>query len=236
MAYPSAMEKREDRSESTLRRAVADGLGTALLAIVVVGSGILAEQISGRNLSLVLLANSLATGLGLVALIFAFAARSGAHFNPAVTVALALQGKVPGREVLPFAIAQFAGAFLGVLAVHAMFKLRIVQYGVQVHSGAAQWWSEVVGTFGLVFVVLSCDRKSLPFALGAYVAAAYWFTASTGFANPALTLARGFTASFAGIRLVDVAGFVFAQLFGMALAIAADKFFFDERKDDRQAD
>jgi glycerol uptake facilitator-like aquaporin len=210
---------------SAARRALADGLGTALLLAVVVGSGIMGERLSGGNVSLALLANSLATGFALTALILAFGQRSGAHFNPAVTVALALRKEFPVREILPYALAQFAGALLGVLAAHAMFDVPLLQLGDKMRFGPAQWWSEVVATFGLVFVVLSCDRKSAPFAIGAYVAAAYWFTASTSFANPAVTLARGFTATFSGIRPADVAGFVAAQLVGAALALWADKAF-----------
>jgi glycerol uptake facilitator-like aquaporin len=212
---------------SGARRALADGLGTALLLAVVVGSGIMGERLSGGNNSLALLANSLATGFALIALIIAFAPRSGAHFNPVVTVALALRKEFPVREILPYAAAQFAGALLGVAAAHAMFDVPLLQLGEKLRSGPAQWWSEVVATFGLVFVVLSCDRKSAPFAIGAYIAAAYWFTASTSFANPAVTLARGFTATFSGIRPEDVAGFVIAQVTGAALALWADRAFFD---------
>ena len=197
---------------------------------VVVGSGIMGERLSGGNDALALLANSLATGFALVALILAFGNRSGAHFNPVVTAALAFRRDVPARDVLPYAAAQFAGALLGVLAAHAMFDLPLLQAGDKLRSGMAQWWSEIVATFGLVFVVLSCDRKAAPYAVGAYIAAAYWFTASTSFANPAVTLARGFTATFSGIRPEDVAGFVLAQAAGAALAVAADGYFFDGKK------
>ena len=213
-----------------LRRALADGLGTALLLAVVVGSGIMGERLSGGNDALALLANSLATGFALVALIVAFGTRSGAHFNPLVTAAFAFRREFPMREILPYAAAQFAGALLGVLAAHAMFDLPLLQIGDEARYGLAQWWSEIVATFGLVFVVLSCDRKSAPIAVGAYIAAAYWFTASTSFANPAVTLARGFTTTFSGIRPEDVAAFVAAQACGAALAIAADRFFFDGEK------
>lgn len=210
---------------SLARRALADGLGTALLLAIVVGSGIMGERLSGGNDALALLANALATGFGLVALILAFGPRSGAHFNPVVTAALAMRKEFPAREILPFIAAQFAGALLGVLAAHAMFDVPLLQLGDKARFGLAQWWSEIVATFGLVFVVLSCDRKSAPFAIGAYIAAAYWFTASTSFANPAVTLARGFTATFSGIRPEDVAGFVVAQLVGAALALWADAVF-----------
>jgi len=210
---------------SLARRALADGLGTALLLAVVVGSGIMGERLSGGNAALALLANSLATGCALVALILAFGPRSGAHFNPVVTLALALRKEFQRREILPYLAAQFAGALIGVLAAHAMFDVPLIQVGVKERFGMAQWWSEIVATFGLVFVVLSCDRKSVPYAVGGYIAAAYWFTASTSFANPAVTLARGFTATFAGIRPGDVAGFVLAQIAGALAAVAADRWF-----------
>ena len=209
------------------RRASADGLGTAFLLAVVVGSGIMGERLAGGNEALALLANALATGFGLVALIAAFGPRSGAHFNPVVTAALALRKNFPVREVLPYVAAQFAGALLGVLAAHAMFDVPLLQLGDKTRYGLAQWWSEIVATFGLVFVVLSCDKRVAPFAIGAYIAAAYWFTASTSFANPAVTLARGFTATFSGIRPEDVAGFVFAQIVGAVLALWLDRYFFD---------
>ena len=212
------------------RRAMADGLGTALLLAVVVGSGIMGEHLSGGNDALALLANSLATGFALVALILAFGPRSGAHFNPLVTVALALRKDFPGREIPAYVAAQVVGAVIGVIAAHAMFDLPVLQIGEKARFGVAQWWSEIVATFGLVFVVLSCDAKRVPFAVGGYIAAAYWFTASTSFANPAVTLARGFTATFSGIRPEDVAGFVLAQGIGAALALWADRTFFDGEK------
>jgi len=215
---------------STARRALADGLGTALLLATVVGSGIMGERLSGGSDALALLANSLATGFALVALILSFGPRSGAHFNPVVTGALAFRREFPAREVLPYLTAQFAGALLGVLAAHAMFDVPLVQIGVKARFGLAQWWSEIVATFGLVFVVLSCDRKTAPFAVGAYIAAAYWFTASTSFANPAVTLARALTATFSGIRPEDVAGFITAQVIGAGLAVWADRAFFDGEK------
>jgi glycerol uptake facilitator-like aquaporin len=215
---------------SLARRALADGLGTALLLAIVVGSGIMGERLSGGNDALALLANALATGFGLVALILAFGDRSGAHFNPLVTLVFLLKKKLPAGDALAYVMAQVAGAILGVLAAHAMFELPLLQLGEKARVGLAQWWSEVVATFGLVFVVLSCDRKSAPFAIGAYIAAAYWFTASTSFANPAVTLARGFTATFSGIRPEDVAGFVIAQVIGAALALWADRMFFDGEK------
>jgi glycerol uptake facilitator-like aquaporin len=208
------------------RRALADGLGTALLLAVVVGSGIMGERLSGGSDAIALLANSLATGFALVALIIAFEPRSGAHFNPVVTLALALRGDFPRRDSAAYLAAQFAGALLGLLAAHAMFDVALLQHGDKVRSGVAQWWSEIVATFGLVLVVLSCDKDrpwAAPLAVGGYVAAAYWFTASTSFANPAVTLARAFTTTFAGIRPEDIFAFMAAQVVGAALGVLADR-------------
>ena len=184
------------------------------------------ERLAGGNLAIALLANSLATGFALMALIVAFARRSGAHFNPVVTLALAVRAGFPGRRVAPYVVAQFLGAWLGVLVAHAMFDLPALQASHTARSGSGQWLSEVVATFGLVFLVLSLDRRSAwaaPFAVGSYIAAAYWFTASTSFANPAVTLARGFTATFAGIGVGNVPAFLACQLVGAALAIIADR-------------
>jgi glycerol uptake facilitator-like aquaporin len=209
-----------------MRKALAEMIGTALLLAIVVGSGIMGERLAGGNVAIALLANLLATGFGLVALIVAFAPRSGAHFNPLVTLAFALRAGITWRAVLPYVTAQFAGAILGVLAAHLMFDLPLLQSSTHVRSSVGQWWSEVVATFGLVLVVLSCDRArpwAAPVAVGAYIAAAYWFTASTSFANPAVTLARGFTASFSGIEPSGIAGFMLAQLVGAALALAMDR-------------
>lgn len=209
-----------------MKAALAELIGTALLLAAVVGSGIMGERLSQGNDALALLANSLATGFALVALIVAFAGRSGAHFNPVVTLAFKARAGFPGRRVVPYMAAQFAGAMLGMLAAHAMFDLPLFQVSDTVRTGFGQWWSEVVATFGLVFVVLSCDRHrpwSAPIAIGAYIAAAYWFTASTSLANPAVTLARAFTDTFSGIRPTDVAAFMVAQVLGAALAILADR-------------
>ena len=209
-----------------LKSAAAEALGTALLLAAVVGSGIMGERLAQGNLAIALLANSLATGFALIALIVALAPRSGAHFNPAVTLALWLRGRFESRLVAPYVLAQFAGGLLGVLAAHAMFDLPLMQASHTLRSGAGQWWSEMVATFGLVYLVLSLERSSAwaaPFAVGSYIAAAYWFTASTSFANPAVTLARGFTATFAGIGIGNVPGFVGSQLVGGALALVADR-------------
>lgn len=209
---------------SVWRRAAADGLGTAFLLAAVVGSGIMGERLSGGSVGLALLANSLATGFVLTALIIAFGPRSGAHFNPAVTLAVALRGSFPRAAVVPYLVTQCAGAALGVIAAHLMFDVAPVQAYALPRTGWALWWSEIVATFGLVYIVLSCDADrawAAPFAVGLYIAAAYWFTGSTSFANPAVTLARGLTATFSGIRLADIAPFVGAQLAGAGLAVLA---------------
>ena len=175
------------------RRIVSEALGSALLLAVVVGSGIMAERLAGGNVAIALLANTIATGAGLVALILMFGTISGAHFNPAVTLSEAWQGNVPAREVLPYIAAQVAGAFAGVAAAHAMFGEPAFFASAHVRSGPGQWWSEFVATFGLVGVIIGCSRSRpsiTPFAVAAYITSAYWFTSSTSFANPAVTLAR----------------------------------------------
>ena len=209
-----------------LRRAAADGLGTALLLAVVVGSGIMGERLAAGNNAIALLANSLATGFGLFALIVAFGPRSGAHFNPVVTALLAIRGDFPRKDVLAYVIAQFIGAIAGVLLAHAMFDLPLLQTSLKERSSIGQWISEAVATFGLVFVVLSCAKERISIAaaaVGAYIAAAYWFTASTSFANPAVTLARSLTATFAGIDPAHVVPFIGAQILGASLGLLLDR-------------
>ncbi|NRR31125.1 aquaporin family protein [Oxalobacteraceae bacterium] len=205
------------------RRLVAEGLGTAMLLAVVVGSGIMAERLAGGNVAIALLANAIATGAGLVALILTFGTISGAHFNPVVTLSEALQGKVPGREVAPYILVQVLGAFAGVAAAHGMFGVALFFASEHVRTGPAQWWSEGVATFGLIAVIIGCSRSRpavTPFAVAAYITAAYWFTSSTSFANPAVTLARSMSNTFAGIRPADAPGFIIAQVIGAALATA----------------
>ena len=212
---------------SLARRAAAEACGTALLLAAVVGSGIMGERLAQGNAAIALLANSLATGFALAALIVAFGPRTGAHFNPVVTLALAFRGDFAKREVLPYIASQFLGALAGVAVAHAMFDLPLIQYSAKARSSVGLWFSEIVATLGLVFVVLSCDSKrpwSAPLAVAGYIAAAYWFTASTSFANPAVTLARGFTDTFAGIDLNHVAPFIAAQTLGAGLAIWLDRF------------
>ncbi len=203
------------------RRVVAEGLGTALLLSTVVGSGIMGERLCGGNVAVALLANTLATGAALVALILTFGPISGAHFNPAVTLADASQGGLPWREVPLYLAAQVLGAFGGVAAAHVMFEEPIFSVSRHARAGFAQAFSELVATFGLLAVIWGCSRRrsgAVPFAVGAYITAAYWFTASTSFANPAVTLARAASDTFAGIRPVDVPAFLAAQLLGAAAA------------------
>lgn len=205
------------------RRAVAEALGTAFLLAAVVGSGIMGDRLAGGNVAIALLANTIATGAALVALILTLGPISGAHLNPAVTLADAWQGGLAWRDVPPYLAAQFAGAFAGVAAAHLMFSEPLFFASHRVRSGSAQLFSEFVATFGLLSVIWGCARlrsSAVPFAVGAYITAAYWFTASTSFANPAVTLARAASNTFAGIRPADAPGFVIAQLAGAAAATA----------------
>jgi glycerol uptake facilitator-like aquaporin len=205
------------------RRAVAEALGTAFLLAAVVGSGIMGDRLAGGNIAVALLANTIATGAALVALILTFGPISGAHFNPAVTLADAWQGGLAWREAPAYLAAQVCGAFGGVAAAHLMFGKPLFFASQRVRSGNAQLFSEFVATFGLLSVIWGCARlrsSAVPFAVGAYIAAAYWFTASTSFANPAVTLARAASDTFAGIRPADAPGFIAAQLAGAAAATA----------------
>jgi len=207
------------------RRVVAEFFGTAFLLAAVVGSGIMGEQLAGGNVAIALLANTVATGAMLVTLILTFGPISGAHFNPAVTLADASQGGIGWRVVPCYLAVQVAGAFLGVASAHLMFGDPVFSASRHVRAGGPQVFSEFVATFGLMSVIWGCARlrsAAVPFAVGAYITGAYWFTASTSFANPAVTLARAATDTFAGIRPVDVPGFIAAQLAG---AIAATVLF-----------
>lgn len=199
------------------RKLVAEALGTAFLLAVVVGSGIMAERLAGGNVAVALLANTLATGAGLVALILTFGPISGAHFNPAVTLADAWAGGLPWREVPAYVAAQIIGAFAGVAAAHGMFELPLFFASQHERAGISQLWSEFIATFGLLAVIWGTVKSrpaAVPFVVGAYITAAYWFTASTSFANPAVTLARAASDTFAGIRPLDAPGFIVAQLLG----------------------
>lgn len=203
------------------RRLIGELLGTALLLAAVVGSGIMGERLSGGNVAIALLANTIATGAALATLIFTFGPVSGAHFNPAVTLADASQGGIAWREVPGYIGAQLMGALFGVFAAHLMFGEAVVQVSQHMRSGPSQLFSEFVATFGLLSVIRGCGRlrtEALPMAVGLYITGAYWFTASTSFANPAVTLARAFTNSFAGIRPVDAPGFIAAQFAGALAA------------------
>jgi glycerol uptake facilitator-like aquaporin len=205
------------------RRVAAEGVGTALLLAAVVGSGIMGERLSGGNVGLALLANTIATGAALGALVLTFGPVSGAHFNPAVTLADASQAGLRWSEVPLYIAAQIGGAFVGVAAGNAMFGEAAFSVSRHVRAGAPQLLSEFIATFGLMAVIWGCARRrtsAVPFAVGAYVTAAYWFTASTSFANPAVTLARAATDTFAGIRPRDTPGFIVAQLAGAFVATA----------------
>lgn len=203
------------------RRAVAEALGTAFLLAAVVGSGIMGERLSGGNIAIALLANTIATGAMLVTLILTFGPISGAHFNPAVTLADASQGGLAWRDVPAYLAAQIIGAFSGVAAAHLMFGEPVFFASRHVRTGNAQLFSEFIATFGLLSVIWGCGRlrsTAVPFAVGAYITGAYWFTSSTSFANPAVTLARAASDTFAGIRPADAPGFIIAQLTGAAAA------------------
>jgi glycerol uptake facilitator-like aquaporin len=206
---------------SLMRRFVAEFLGTLFLVATVVGSGIMAERLSGGNVALALLANTIATGAVLVALILTFGPISGAHLNPAVTLADAIEGGIPWSEVPGYICAQILGGLTGTCTAHLMFGLRMLSISHHVRSGSAQVFSEFVATFGLLCVVWGCSRvhsHMVPFAVGSYIVAAYWFTASTSFANPAVAIARSMSNTFSGIRPTDVPFFILAQFAGAAAA------------------
>lgn len=208
-----------------VRRAASEALATSFLLAAVIGSGIMGEQLAGGNIAIALLANTLATGAMLVALILTFGPVSGAHMNPAVTLSAAIEGALPWSEVPVYVLAQIAGAFAGVAAAHLMFEKPLFFASQHVRAGNAQLWSEFVATFGLLAVIWGCSRTraaAVPFAVGAYITGAYWFTASTSFANPAVTLARTASDTFAGIRPSDAPAFIVVQLLA---AIAATVLF-----------
>lgn len=205
------------------RATIAEALGSAALLAVVVGSGIMAERLAMGNTAVALLANALATGFALYALIALFGPVSGAHFNPAVTLIETLRGRIDRTRLLAYCVAQWCGAIMGVWLAHLMFDLPIMQLSHHARSGLGQFVSEVVATTGLLLVILGLSRQAaerIPAAVGAYIAAAYWFTASTSFANPAVTTARMLTDSFAGILPADAPAFLLAQLLGVVVALA----------------
>lgn len=208
---------------ATSRALLAEFLGTLLLLATVVGSGIMGVALSAGNDGIALLANAAATAGVLYVLITIFGPLSGAHFNPAVTLAMRVRGEIGTRMAVAYLLVQVAGAFAGVMLAHAMFEQALLQPGTRVRIGASQWLSEAVATFGLLLtILLAVQQKSraLPALVAAYIFAAYWFTASTSFANPAVTLARAFTQTFSGMRPGDVGMFVIAQFGGAALAVA----------------
>ena len=205
-----------------MRKFVAEALGTAFLLCVVVGSGIMGETLSEGNVAIALLANSLATGMGLIVLILIFSPISGAHFNPVVTLSALLGKKLALPTALLYFLFQIGGAFLGVWVAHLMFGKPVWMISQHVRSGWAQCFSEGIATFGLLSVILGCKKYSTPviaIAVGSYIISAYWFTSSTSFANPAVTMARAVTDTFSGIRPNDVLGFIVAQILGASIAI-----------------
>jgi glycerol uptake facilitator-like aquaporin len=211
------------------RRLVSEGLGTALLLATVVGSGIMGQSLSGGNIALALLGNTMATGAILVVLILVFGPVSGAHFNPAVSIAFAVRGELSWRDVTLYIVAQIAGALIGVWIAHLMFDLPLWQISTTVRTGPGQWLAEFVATFGLLLTIFGClirTPAAVPYAVGLYITAAYWFTASTSFANPAVTVARSVSDTFAGIAPAGAPAFVVAQLAGMLLAVATARWLF----------
>jgi glycerol uptake facilitator-like aquaporin len=211
---------------SMAQRAVSETLGTAFLLATVIGSGIMAQRLSGGNDALALLCNTLPTGAILTVLILIFGPISGAHFNPAVSLAFGLRGGISWPLVGIYLLAQLCGAVIGVWAAHLMFELPVWQYSTHIRTGAGQWLAEAVATFGLLLTIFGCVSRApgaVAYAVGLYITAAYWFTASTSFANPAVTLARSLSDTFAGIAPAGVAAFIAAQLAGMLVAVVSGR-------------
>jgi glycerol uptake facilitator-like aquaporin len=210
---------------STARQLGAEALGTAFLLAIVIGSGIMAQRLAGGNVAVALLANTLATVAGLYALIEVFGPVSGAHFNPAVSLVMAHRRALAWSLVPGYVVAQLGGALLGAWLAHAMFDLPVLQFSTRIRTGSGQWLAEGVATFGLLLVVLRVPAGRASAGVAGWIGAAYWFTASTSFANPAAAFGRMFSDSFAGIAPASVPGFVAAELAGAALAVAVDRFF-----------
>ena len=213
------------------RRLAAEGLGTALLLAIVVGSGIMGERLAGGNAAIALLGNTIATGAGLVVLIHVFGPVSGAHFNPAVTLAFLMRGEADRRSAAAYVVAQLVGAILGVWAAHAMFAEPILQVSAKLRDGPSQGFSEFVATFGLIGTIFGTQRSRpefTPVAVGLYITAAYWFTASTSFANPAVTIARSLSNTFAGIAPASVPLFIVGQLLGAVVSVGFFAWLFKE--------
>ena len=218
---------------NSARRLVSEGLGTALLLAIVVGSGIMGERLAGGNDAIALLGNTLATGAGLVVLITVFGPLSGAHFNPAVTLVMALRRDIGAELAAGYVAVQTAGAVLGVWVAHLMFAVPILEVSLKLRYGPAQVFSEAIATFGLILTILGTERAKpefTPVAVGLYITSAYWFTASTSFANPAVTVARSLTDSFAGIAPTSVPGFLAGQLAGALAAIVLARWLFPVRR------
>lgn len=208
-------------SPALSRRLAAEALGTAFLLAVVVGSGIMGERLAGGNTAIALLGNTIATGAILAVLILIFGPLSGAHFNPVVSLAMVLRGELSKRAALAYVAIQLAAGLAGVLAAHAMFEEPLLQASLKMRTGPAQWFAEFVATFGLLATIFGCLRfraAAVPYAVGLYITAGYWFTASTSFANPAVTVARSFTDTFSGIRPLDAPAFIAAQFAGAVAA------------------
>ena len=221
-----------DRSSSS-RAYAAEALGTAILLATVVGSGIMAESLAGGNVAIALLGNTLPTGAILVVLITILGPVSGAHFNPAVSLAMCLTGRMPWARLLPFILCQIAGAVIGVWIAHAMFDLSIFQFSTKMRWGTGQWIAEAVATFGLLFTIFGGIRYNLtavPLAVGLYITAAYWFTASTSFANPAVTLARSLTDTFSGVAPTAAFPFIVMQIVGTFAATYLCRWLFADDK------
>jgi glycerol uptake facilitator-like aquaporin len=215
---------------SLARRIFAEWLGTAFLLAAVVGSGIMAQKLAGGNVALALLCNTIPTGAILVVLILIFGPLSGAHFNPAVSVAFALRRELPWPIAAGYIAAQIIGAVAGVWAAHLMFELPLWQFSITSRAGAGQWLAEAIATFGLLLTILGCAARTpaaIPYAVGLYITSAYWFTASTSFANPAVTIARSLSDTFAGIAPSGVLGFIIAQLAGMGMAVCIGRWLWD---------
>ena len=216
---------------SLAQRLGAEALGTAFLLATVVGSGIMAQKLSGGNVALALLGNTLPTGAILVVLILIFGPVSGAHFNPAVSAAFAVRGELPWRIAVAYVAVQVIGAIAGVWAAHLMFDLSVLQFSTTVRTGPGQWLAEAIAAFGLLLTIFGCVARapaSVPYAVGLYITAAYWFTASTSFANPAVTVARSLSDTFAGIAPSGVVAFIAAQMVGALLATTLSRWFWPD--------
>jgi glycerol uptake facilitator-like aquaporin len=214
------------------QRLFCEWLGTAFLLAGVVGSGIMAEKLAGGNGALALLCNTLPTGAILVVLILIFGPLSGAHFNPAVSVGFALRGKLPWSAVGAYIVVQILGGLIGVWTSHLMFEVPVWQFANTIRTGPGQWLAEAVATFGLVLTIFGCvslRSEAVPYAVGLYITAAYWFTASTSFANPAVTIARSLSDTFSGIAPAGAPGFIAAQFAGMLVAVGVSRWLWNER-------